>query len=139
MQKRNLDFLRDNIDVFRLLEEAEIYGYVEKRKEATIELIRLLTIQPELNYRGDKFILDLILDYIKVFGKEVESLESDINILINLLEKSIERREIEENLDSDIETRIKKRIEESKDKKEVENLKSDTNAFIDLLDKRIKG
>ncbi|WP_353270917.1 hypothetical protein [Wolbachia endosymbiont (group A) of Hedychridium roseum] len=139
MQKRNLDFLRDNIDVFRLLEEAEIYGYVEKRKEATIELIRLLTIQPELNYRGDKFILDLILDYIKVFGKEVESLKSDINILINLLEKSIERREIEENLDSDIETRIKKRIEESKDKKEVENLKSDTNAFIDLLDKRIKG
>ncbi|WP_341814676.1 hypothetical protein [Wolbachia endosymbiont (group A) of Chalcis sispes] len=132
------NFLRDNIDVFRPLEDAEIYGSVEKRKEATIELIRLLTIQPELNYRGDKFILDLILDYIKVFGKEVESLESDINILINLLEKSIERREIEENLDSDIKNRIKKRIEESKDKKEVENLKSDISAFIDIMDKRLK-
>ncbi|WP_353282436.1 hypothetical protein [Wolbachia endosymbiont (group A) of Myopa testacea] len=132
------NFLRDNIDVFRLLEDAEIYGSVEKRKEATIELIRLLTIQPELNYGGDKFILDLILDHIKVFGKEVRSLESDINVLIDLLEESIERKEMEENLDSNVKNQMKKRIEESKDKEEVENLKSDISVFIDLLDKRIE-
>lgn len=134
------NFLRDNINVFRLLEEAE-HGSVEQKKKATIELIRLLTIQPELNYRGDEFILDLILGYIKVFGKEVRSLESNINVLINLLEESIERKEMEENLDSDIKASVdwlKKRMEESTDKREVESLKSDISAFIDILDKRIE-
>lgn len=43
------NFLRGNINIFKFLREAK-HGSVEKKKKATIELIRLFPLQLELNY-----------------------------------------------------------------------------------------
>ncbi|MDG7056620.1 MAG: hypothetical protein LKM43_00475 [Wolbachia endosymbiont of Penenirmus auritus] len=93
------NFLHDNIEVFRLLEESR-HGSIEKKKEATIKLISLFAMQPELNYAGDILLLGIISDNIKVFGKEAENLKSDLDTLINLVEKSADKLI---NMESDIE------------------------------------
>lgn len=101
------NFWRDNMDIFRLLEEAED-GSVEKKKEAAIELIRLFALQPKLYYSGDMLILSLISEHIKVFSKEVEKLVSDINALIKLLKKAIVRTSEDVELERKI---MDKRVE----------------------------
>ena len=91
------NFLRENIDILKLAEEAK-NGSIEKRKKATIELVKPFFLQPELNYGGDMFILELILDCIGAFGKEVDDLACDIYILVELIEESAETGSEEKEL-----------------------------------------
>nr|AGK87115.1 putative rhoptry protein [Wolbachia endosymbiont of Ceratosolen solmsi] len=87
------NFLRDNIDTFKLLEKAE-HGSIEERKKAAIALfIR----QPELNFQGDVFLLGLISQHIGVFRNHVKRKVDD---LIDSLEKGLEKLE---NVEEDTE------------------------------------
>lgn len=109
------NFLRENIDILKLVEEAK-NGSIEKRKKATIELVRLFFLQPELNYGGDMFILELILDYIEAFGKEVDDLACDIYTLVELIEESAEtgseKKELMDQRDKVVEQLYKLKLEQ---------------------------
>ncbi|XGA08502.1 MAG: hypothetical protein U0X86_000745 [Wolbachia endosymbiont of Xenopsylla cheopis] len=87
------NFLRDNIKIFRFLEDAE-HGSMAEGKKVVIELIRLFIRQPELNFQGDVLLLGLISDYIGAFGK---GLKYKIDALVDLLEKGLEKLEGLEN------------------------------------------